>query len=170
MGTHATDCGLSGILFLALFKRGAEITARALYRSVDEYIAAQPFPTRSVLQRVRATIRRALPGASEGISYQIPVYKLDDRMVLYFAGFQHHYSIYPATASLVRVLKQDLVGLLHSKATIRLSYDEPIPTRLITRIAKLRAAEVTERNSPSAAKRKPSRKATPNRPRAQRRD
>jgi uncharacterized protein YdhG (YjbR/CyaY superfamily) len=121
---------------------------------VDEYLAAQPQAARSVLQRVRATIRKALPGASEGISYQIPVYKLDGRMVLYFAGFQHHYSIYPATASLVRALKQELGGLLHSKATIRFAYDAPIPTPLITRIAKLRAAETTESNSAREAKRK----------------
>jgi uncharacterized protein YdhG (YjbR/CyaY superfamily) len=41
-----------------------------------------------VLQRVRATILKALPGATEGISYRIPVYKLEARMVLYFAAFQ----------------------------------------------------------------------------------
>jgi uncharacterized protein YdhG (YjbR/CyaY superfamily) len=126
--------------------------ARPSYRSVDEYIAAQPAPARSVLQRVRATIRKALPRAVEGISYQIPVYKLDGRMVLYFAGFQHHYSIYPATAGVVGALQRELAGLLHSKATIRFSYADAIPARLITRIAKLRAAEATERKIASAAK------------------
>src|SRR5688500_9263959 len=123
--------------------------AKTDYRSVDEYLAAQPVPARSVLQRVRATIRRALPGAVEGISYQIPVYKLDGRMVLYFAGFQHHYSIYPATARVAGALKRELAGLLHSKATIRFSYEDPIPARLITRIAKLRAAEVAQRKGAS---------------------
>ena len=115
--------------------------ARTTHQSVDDYIAAQPAPARSVLRRVRATIRRALPGAVEGISYQIPVYKLDGRMVLYFAGFQNHYSIYPATRRVVDALKDELAGRLHSKATIRFSYDDAIPTRLIARIAKLRAAE-----------------------------
>jgi uncharacterized protein YdhG (YjbR/CyaY superfamily) len=82
--------------------------------------------------------------ASEGISYQIPVYKLDGRMVLYFAGFQRHYSIYPATARVVSALKKDLAGRLHSKATIRFSFADAVPTRLISRIARLRAAEVAE--------------------------
>ena len=121
---------------------------RINYQSVDEYIAAQPAPARSVLKRVRATIRKALPGVVEGISYQIPVYKLDGRMVLYFAGFQHHYSIYPATARLVAALRHELAGALHGKATVRFSYDDAIPTRLITRIAKLRAAEVMDRKGP----------------------
>jgi uncharacterized protein YdhG (YjbR/CyaY superfamily) len=137
--------------------------AKTNYRSVDEYIAAQPVPARSVLERVRATIRKALPGATEGISYQIPIYKLDGLMVLYFAGFQHHYSIYPATARVVGALEKELAGLLHSKATIHFSFVDAIPTKLITRIAKLRAAEAAELKMARAAKRAVSRKAKPDR-------
>lgn len=131
------------------------MVVRTGYASVDDYIAAQPERARPVLERVRATLRKALPGATEGISYQIPVYRLDGVMVLYFASFQRHYSIYPATARLVEALEQELAGLLHSKATIRFPLDEAVPTRLITRIAKLRAAEVEE-----LAKAKAARKAT----------
>jgi len=102
-------------------------------------VAARP-----VLQQVRATLRKALPGATEAISYQIPVYKLDGAMVLYFAGFQSHYSIYPATPRLIDTLKSELADHLHSKATIRFALADRIPTRLITRIAKLRAEEAKE--------------------------
>ena len=109
--------------------------------SINEYLAAQPAPARAVLRKVRAAIRKALPRATEGISYRIPIYKLDGRMVLYFAGFKNHYSIYPATPAVVRALKKELAGRLHSKATIRFALDEKVPVRLITRIAKLRAAE-----------------------------
>ena len=101
--------------------------ARTVHKSVDDYIAAQPFPARSVLRRVRAAIRKALPGAIEGISYQIPMYKLDGRMVLYFAGFQRHYSIYPATARVVGALRKEVAGLLHSKATIRFPLVDAVP-------------------------------------------
>src|SRR5262249_9161805 len=102
----------------------------------------QPAPARPVLERVRETIRKALPGAIEGISYRIPVYKLHGRMVLYFAGFQHHYSLYPATPRLVAVLGKELAGRLHNKATIRFPFDVAVPSRLIARIARQRAAEV----------------------------
>jgi len=121
---------------------------------VDDYLAAQPPSARATLRRVRAIVRKALPGAVEGISYQMPVYKLDGRMVLYFAGFRAHYSIYPATARLLDVLKPALAGRLHSKATIRFSYDEPVPAALITRIAKVRAAEAASR-ARTRATRKP---------------
>jgi uncharacterized protein YdhG (YjbR/CyaY superfamily) len=135
--------------------------ARTDYQSVDDYLAAQPEPARSVLARVRATIRKALPRATEGISYQIPIYKLGGLMVLYFAGFQRHYSIYPATARVVGALEKELAGSLHSKATIHFSFADAVPTRLITRIAKLRAAEVAERELARSAKRAASRKAKP---------
>jgi uncharacterized protein YdhG (YjbR/CyaY superfamily) len=80
-------------------------------------------------------------------------------MVLYFAGFQRHYSIYQATARVVAALESELTGLLHSKATIRFPLDGAVPTRLIARIAKLRAAEVAELETVKAAKRTESKKA-----------
>ena len=124
------------------------------YQSVDEYIAAQPPATHPVLRRVRTIIRKALPDATEGISYQVPVYKVGGRMALYFAGFKQHYSIYPATAKLMSALGPQARQLLHSKATLRFSYDEPVPTHLISRIAKLRAAEAGQRVIPAGKTRK----------------
>lgn len=76
-------------------------------------------------------------------------------MVLYFAGFQRHYSIYPATPHVVAALRKELAGRVHSKATIRFSYADPVPTRLITRVAKVRAAEVAERTAAKSASYKP---------------
>lgn len=123
------------------------------HRSVGAYIAAQPLAARSVLRRVRATIRKALPGASEGISYRIPIYTLGGRMVLYFAGFRSHYSIYPATAPVKQALRKELAGLVHGRGTIRFPLDKAVPTRVITRIAKLRAAEAAELSVKRRAKR-----------------
>ena len=115
--------------------------AKTDFKSVDEYIASLPPDTHTPLRRVRAVIKKALPKATEGISYQIPVYKVGGKMVLYFAGFKNHYSIYPATAKLLKTMKKELTPHLHSKATLRFTYDEKIPSALITRIAKTRAAE-----------------------------
>lgn len=137
--------------------------ARTDFTSVDEYLAAQPAAARSVLERVRATIRKALPGAAEGLSYQMPVYRVDGAMVLYFAGYQRHYSLYPASERVLAELEDEVADRVHSKATLRFSYDE-VPVRLITRIAKLRAAEVAEgrkaKPAPSRGSKKKSRRTT----------
>jgi len=117
--------------------------AKTDFKSVDEYITSLPPERHLPLRRVRALIRKALPKATEGISYQVPVYKVGGKMVLYFAGFKNHYSIYPATAKLMKAMKKELTPYRHSKATLRFAYDEKIPSALITRIAKTRAAEVS---------------------------
>jgi uncharacterized protein YdhG (YjbR/CyaY superfamily) len=131
---------------------------RPTFANVRAYIAAQAAPARPVLARVRATILKALPGATEGISYQIPVYKLDGAMVLYFAGYARHYAIYPMTPHVVAPLEQELKGLLHGRATVRFPITGAVPTRLITRIAKLRAEEAAERLVTRTSKAKVSKK------------
>jgi uncharacterized protein YdhG (YjbR/CyaY superfamily) len=40
------------------------------FKSVDEYIASQPDAALDMLQRVRNTIRKAVPGGEEVISYR----------------------------------------------------------------------------------------------------
>jgi uncharacterized protein YdhG (YjbR/CyaY superfamily) len=124
-------------------------------KSVDEYIASQPEAVQRVLKRVRNTIRKAVPGAEEVISYKIPAYKLHGVPVLYLAGWKQHYSLYPATARLVAAFKDDLAPYQVSKGTIRFPLSEPVPVKLIERIAKFRAKEVAEReNAKSAAPKK----------------
>jgi hypothetical protein len=62
--------------------------AKTDFKSVDEYITTLPEDVQAILQRVRSTIRKAVPGAEEVISYQIPAYKLPAGPVLYFAGWE----------------------------------------------------------------------------------
>jgi uncharacterized protein YdhG (YjbR/CyaY superfamily) len=119
--------------------------ARTNYGSVAEYIAAQPKPVQTALKRVRSTIRKALPTADEVISYQIAGYRLGGRVVIYFAGWKAHYSIYPATGGLVEALGKALDRYPVSKGTIRFPLAEPVPVKLIARIAKFRAKEAAER-------------------------
>jgi uncharacterized protein YdhG (YjbR/CyaY superfamily) len=115
--------------------------AKTDFRSVDEYIATHPPDVQAILQRVRRTIREAIPGAEETISYQIPTYKLHGGTVIYFAGWKRHYSIYPATGELVEAFQEDLAPYEVRKGTIRFPLSEPVPVKLIERIARFRAKE-----------------------------
>lgn len=110
--------------------------------SVDDYIARQPEASRSILERVRKIIRKAIPEAEESICYKIPTYKLHGKPVLYFAGWKQHYSLYPATDILAAAMKDELAPYKINKGTIRFPLSEPIPARLIQRIAEFRANEV----------------------------
>jgi len=110
-------------------------------KTVTQYIASQPKTARAVLARVRIAIRKALPGAEEVISYHIPTYKLKGRVVLYFAGWKKHYSLYPCGPRIVAAFKEKLEPYEVQKSTIRFPLSEPVPASLIAGIAKLRARE-----------------------------
>jgi len=121
--------------------------AKIDFKSVDEYIASQPEAVQGALEVVRSTIRKAVPGAEEAISYKMPTYKLHGGAVLYFAGWRQHYSLYGATGSVVAAFKDDLAPYEVNKGTIRFPLSEPVPVKLIERIAKFRAKELRRRGS-----------------------
>jgi uncharacterized protein YdhG (YjbR/CyaY superfamily) len=110
--------------------------------SVDEYIAAQPEAVRPKLEQVRAAIRKAVPDAVEGIGYRMPGYKLHGKPMLYFAGFKQHYSLFAASGTFFSALEDELKGYELRKGTVHFSLAKPVPVKLITRIAKLRAAGI----------------------------
>jgi uncharacterized protein YdhG (YjbR/CyaY superfamily) len=111
------------------------------FKSVDEYVATFPKGTQKVLQQLRGTIRKALPEAEEVISYKMPAYRLGDRPVVWFAGWKTTYSIYPLTGRLFEELKGELAPFKVNKSTLRFPLSQPVPVKLIERIAKLRAKE-----------------------------
>lgn len=120
------------------------------FESVDAYIAAQPEAVQGLLERVRSAIRKAVPGAEEAISYKIPMYKLHGAPVLYFAGWRKHYSLYPASDEMAAKFRGDLAPYEVDKGTIRFPLSQPVPVKLIERIAKFRAKEVAERRKAKA--------------------
>jgi uncharacterized protein YdhG (YjbR/CyaY superfamily) len=123
---------------------------RAEFKSVDEYIAAQPAASQVALGRVRCAIRAAAWGAEEGISYKIPAYTLHGTVVLYFAGWKQHYSIYPADDRLVAAFDGELEQFRASKGTLRFPLSVPVPVKLIERIARYRVKEIAERKRAKA--------------------
>jgi uncharacterized protein YdhG (YjbR/CyaY superfamily) len=121
---------------------------------VSVYIAAQPEVVRPALERLRVLIRKALPDAEEVISYQIPAYRLPGGMVIFFAGWKAHVSLYPATGRVATELADAIAPYKVSKGTLRFALDKPIPARLVTRIVKLRAEEVRAAAVAKATKRR----------------
>jgi uncharacterized protein YdhG (YjbR/CyaY superfamily) len=110
--------------------------------SVDAYIAGQPETMRAKLEQVRAAIKKAVPDAVEGIGYRMPGYKLQGKPMLYFAGFKEHYSIFAASGTFFATLEDELRGYELRKGTVRFPLTKPVPVKLISRIAKLRAAGI----------------------------
>jgi uncharacterized protein YdhG (YjbR/CyaY superfamily) len=114
---------------------------------VAAYIAKQPRAAQVALRRVRSIVRKQLPDAEETISYQIPTYKRHGQYVVYFAGWKHHWSLYPVTKTVQDALGPQLQPYRISKGTVRFPLTEPVPTKLVERIVRVlgRAAAARQR-------------------------
>ncbi|HEX6332968.1 MAG TPA: DUF1801 domain-containing protein [Flavisolibacter sp.] len=112
---------------------------RATPTSVDAYLSTFTPDIRQRLQQVRETIRKVAPGAEEVISYGIPAFRLQGR-VIYFAGFKNHISVYPAPRT-VPEFQEELAVYKGGKGTVQFPLNEKLPLDLIARIARFRLQE-----------------------------
>lgn len=128
--------------------------ARSGSREIDDYIARQSKDVQPVLRRVRSILLRAIPEAEEVISYKIPAIKVRGRIALFYAGWTEHYAIYPASHSVFREFSADIVKYESGKGTIRFPVSKPVPAKLIERIARYRARELTPRAKAKVCARK----------------
>ena len=107
----------------------------------EAYSSRFPQDVQKLLRRVRSTVKRAVPGVSETISYRMPAFKLSGRVVMYFAAFKTHIGLYPPVRGPAS-LKRQITAYAGPKGNLRLPYAKPMPLALIGRIARSHAARV----------------------------
>lgn len=117
--------------------------------TIDAYIADFPPEVQVILEKVRATIRKAAPDAQETIKYRIPTFTLKGNLV-HFAAFQSHLGFYPTPTGMDQFQKE-LSIYKRAKGSVQFPLDQPIPYALISKIVKFRVKESLEK---APAKRK----------------
>jgi uncharacterized protein YdhG (YjbR/CyaY superfamily) len=94
--------------------------------SIDEYLAAVTAEKRAALEALRAEIASAAPDAEECISYDVPTFRLDGKMLVSFAAAANHLAFY-AGADPIRTHEAELRGFDTAKGTVRFQPDRPLP-------------------------------------------
>jgi uncharacterized protein YdhG (YjbR/CyaY superfamily) len=108
-------------------------------KNVDEYLAALDGDKRAVLEKLRKDIRAAAPRVEECISYQMPAFRLDGKVLVWFGAAKNHCSFYPG--AVVEDLKDELQGYETRKGTVQFPPDKPLPATLVKKLVKARIAK-----------------------------
>jgi len=118
-------------------------------RDVDDYLSRLPDEPRAALEKLRQTIKSFVPGATEVISYQIPTFKYQERMLVSYAAFKEHCSFFPGAAP-IEAHRDELKSYQTSKGTIQFPASKPLPAALVKKLVKTRLEENERRQKKSA--------------------
>jgi len=113
--------------------------------SVEEYMAAIPPEYRAALEELRAIIKSAAPDARETISYQMPAFRDRDLLLVSYAAFRDHCSLFPMSTKVIEDNARELAPYATGKGTLQFTVDGPLPPALVRKIVRARLAENAER-------------------------
>jgi uncharacterized protein YdhG (YjbR/CyaY superfamily) len=112
--------------------------------STDEYLATLTAEKRAALEALRETVRAAAPGAEEGFSYGMPLFRLGGKPLVWLAAWKHHYGLYPLSAGMLAALGHGAEGFETAKGTIRFPASRPPPAGIVNTLVRARIAELKE--------------------------
>src|ERR1043166_5623765 len=110
-------------------------------QTIDEYLACVNADYRGALQQLRQTIQAVAPNTEECISYSIPAFRLNGRLLVGFAAWSNHCSFYPMSSTTLKKFRNELGNFQTGKGTLRFSPDKPMPAALVKKLLKARIAE-----------------------------
>jgi uncharacterized protein YdhG (YjbR/CyaY superfamily) len=106
-------------------------------REVDDYLAALDEPKRSTLSHVRQTILELLPDAEECISYRLPAYRIDGKVVAGFGAFKNHLTYVPHSGSVLEEIPETK-AYGGTKSALHFPIDTPLPRDLLQKLLEVR--------------------------------
>lgn len=108
---------------------------------IVQFISNYPPKVQTILQKIRAVIRKSAPGAEEAMAYGIPTFKLNGRNLVHFSAFKEHIGFYPAPSGIAK-FKKELSAYEGAKGSVKFPLSKPIPYALIGRITQFRIKEM----------------------------
>lgn len=109
--------------------------------TIDHYLARMKGEKRAVLDKLRKTIRSIVPRAEETISYGIPAFRLDGKVVAGFAATRKGCSYFPFSGTTLGTLAQELEGYERTKSSLHFDPAAPLPATLVRKLIRARIAE-----------------------------
>lgn len=116
---------------------------RPTFSSVDEYIASYSGDIKERMEILRKLILDCSPEITEKISWGMATFVLNGNLV-HFSGEKKHMGFHPDPSAII-AFKDRLKDYKHSKGTVQLPYDKPMPYDLLREIVMFRVREQKEK-------------------------
>ena len=111
--------------------------------NVDSYISRYEGVVKERLEQMRALVRHEAPDATEALSYGLVGYKLNNKPLVYFGGFDKHTGFY-ATPNGHEQFKKQFAPYKQGKGSVQFPHDQPLPLTLIKDVIKYRIEQCKE--------------------------
>jgi uncharacterized protein YdhG (YjbR/CyaY superfamily) len=107
---------------------------------IDDYLAGLEDPKRSTLEALRRSILEVVPDAEECLSYGMPAFRVDGKVVAGFAAFSKHLSYLPHSGDVLADVGAAVAGYDATPGSLHFPVDQPLPDGLVRELveAKLR--------------------------------
>jgi uncharacterized protein YdhG (YjbR/CyaY superfamily) len=119
-----------------------KVDPKRMTAQTQRYLARLRPDARRHVKKLRDVIRTTAPRAVPVVSYGILAFRLDGRILVYYAGWREHVSVYPITDRIRHAHAAALKEYKTSKGTVQFPLDKPLPVGLVRQLVKARIAEV----------------------------
>ena len=111
-------------------------------QEIDDYLAKVGEPKRATLQKLRQTILDILPDAEEVISYGMPAFRRNGKVIVGFAAFKNHLAYLPHSGSVFNELSDELAGYTSTEGSLHFPIDKPLPKALVKKLIAVRLSQI----------------------------
>lgn len=111
---------------------------------INSYLAKLEDPKRSTLEALRNSILAVVPKAEECISYGMPAFRIDGKVVAGFGSFAKHLSYFPHSGTVLPALVDELGAYDCTKGTLKFSIDKPLPKTLVKKLIAARKRQLRD--------------------------
>jgi uncharacterized protein YdhG (YjbR/CyaY superfamily) len=111
--------------------------------TVEQYLKAAPREGQPHLRRLHAILEEAAPGAQQVMKWGTPFF-IEPRFLFSYSACKAHLNL-AATAEALEHFRKDVSRHQTTKHFLQVRYDEPLPEKLIRRIAAYRVKELRKR-------------------------
>jgi uncharacterized protein YdhG (YjbR/CyaY superfamily) len=103
------------------------------------------------LQHLRETILSIVPHARETLSYGMPAFEIDGKVVASFDGFKKHCSYFPHSGSVLEELEGFPEWCEVSKGTLKFPIGKKLPKTLVRKLISVRRRQIIEKQKGSSS-------------------